>query len=37
MHRLVEPLPMYKPLGLLARNSPAFALTSQVEGKAFYG
>jgi hypothetical protein len=36
-YRLVELLPMYKPLGLLALISPAFALTRQAEGKAFYG
>ena len=35
--RLVEPFPMYKPLDLLALISPAFALTGQAEGKAFYG
>jgi hypothetical protein len=36
-YRLVELLLMYKPLGLLALISLAFALTRQAEGKAFYG
>ena len=36
-YRLVELLPVYKPLGLLALMSPSFTLTKQDEGKAFYG